>query len=67
MLVFTRRDGEQFVCEELGLVVTMLEARDVKARIGIEAPKELKIHRGEIVGRARLAYEQSTQCAQKVA
>lgn len=50
MLVLTRRIGEGIVIDE-DIRVTLLEDRDGKIRIGIEAPKEKKIYRQEIYDR----------------
>ena len=53
MLVVTRRQGERIVLPEIGveIVVTkILENRTV--RIGVSAPKELRILRKEILSRA---------------
>jgi len=50
MLVLTRKIGEGIVIDE-DVRVTLLEDRDGKIRIGIEAPKEKKIYRQEIYDR----------------
>lgn len=50
MLVLTRKIGEGIVIDE-DVRVTLLENRDGKIRIGIEAPKEKKIYRQEIYDR----------------
>ena len=48
MLVLTRKAGEQILIGE-DIVITVLEARGDAVRIGIDAPRGLKIQRNEIV------------------
>jgi carbon storage regulator len=45
MLVLSRRAGEQIVIPQLGVVVTVLEARGQCARLGIAAPPDVAVHR----------------------
>jgi carbon storage regulator len=47
MLVLTRRTGESLVIGQ-EVVVTVLEVRSDQVRIGIQAPREVQIHREEI-------------------
>lgn len=47
MLVLTRRRDESIIIDS-DIVVTVLEIRGDKVRIGIEAPKDKSIHREEI-------------------
>lgn len=56
MLVLTRKPGETI---HIGndIVITVFEARGEGIRIGIDAPKGVKIHRGEIVDAVRAANE----------
>ena len=48
MLVLSRKCGEQIVLPEQNIVVTVLEVRGGKARLGISAPDGVAIHREEI-------------------
>jgi carbon storage regulator len=48
MLVLTRKCGEKVVMPEQDVVVTVLEVRGDRVRIGIEAPEHIRIHRHEI-------------------
>ncbi len=48
MLVLTRKCGEKVVLPEQEVVVTVLEVRGDRVRIGIEAPEHIRIHRHEI-------------------
>lgn len=48
MLVLSRRRNESIVLPELGITIVIVEIRGEKARIGIEAPKEISVHRSEV-------------------
>ena len=47
MLVLTRKAGESVMIGS-DIVVTVLEARGEQIRIGISAPRSVKVHREEI-------------------
>ena len=47
MLVFSRKKDEKFVIGDR-IVVTVVEIRGDKVRLGIEAPKEVAVHRREV-------------------
>lgn len=47
MLVLTRKSGESIVIGE-DIVLTVLEVRGGQVRLGIEAPREVTIHRAEV-------------------
>lgn len=47
MLIITRKVGESFYIND-DIVVTVVEIRGGQARLGIDAPKEVKIVREEI-------------------
>jgi len=47
MLVLSRKLGEQIVIAD-NIVITVVEIRGDKVRLGIEAPKEVPVHRKEI-------------------
>jgi carbon storage regulator len=44
MIVFSRKVDESFVIGD-DIIVTVVQIRDGKVRIGVEAPKEMPIHR----------------------
>ena len=46
MLVLSRRTGETIVADDIKF--TVLEIKGDKVRIGIEAPREKAVHRGEV-------------------
>lgn len=52
MLVLTRRTGEQITIGD-HVTVTVLEIEGTRVRLGIDAPKTVAIHRGEVVDRIR--------------
>ena len=47
MLVLTRKIGEAIVIDE-DVKITVVQVKGKQVRLGIEAPKETKIHREEI-------------------
>lgn len=47
MLVLTRQPGESLLIGD-NIVITVLEVRGDKVRIGIEAPRDVKILREEL-------------------
>lgn len=51
MLILTRKVGEQIKVGN-GIDITVLEARHGRVRIGIAAPAEIPIRRGEIPPRS---------------
>jgi len=53
MLVLTRRIGEDIIIND-NICVTILDINRKQARIGIEAPLEISIHRREIHDRIKM-------------
>ncbi|MCH8046049.1 MAG: carbon storage regulator CsrA [Planctomycetes bacterium] len=47
MLILSRKLGEQIVIAD-NIVITVVEIRGDKVRLGIEAPREVPVHRKEI-------------------
>jgi len=47
MLVLSRKKNEQIVIDE-NVIVTVMQVRGDKVRIGIEAPKDIPVHRKEV-------------------
>lgn len=56
MLVLTRRQGES-ICVGDGIVITVLSTENGRARIGIEAPRDVRIDRTEVRAK-KLAHEE---------
>jgi carbon storage regulator len=48
MLVLSRREGESIVIGNRDIIVTLIEIRGEKVRIGVEASKEYPVHREEV-------------------
>ena len=52
MLVLTRKAGESIVIGS-NIRVTILELQGRQVRLGIEAPSDVSVHRGEVYERIR--------------
>ncbi len=55
MLVFTRNPGERIVIGG-GVVVTVLEVGNKQVRLGITAPDEVRVDRGEVADERAQGY-----------
>ncbi|MBT3346354.1 MAG: carbon storage regulator CsrA [Gemmatimonadetes bacterium] len=58
MLVLTRKAGESIVIGSQ-IRITVLEMQGRQIRIGIEAPSEIPVHRGEVYERIKEENEQA--------
>lgn len=47
MLVLSRKPNEQIVIGD-GIVITVVEIRGDKVRLGVEAPRDVSVHRKEV-------------------
>ena len=47
MLVLSRKKGETIIIRD-NIVVTVVEVRGDKVRLGIDAPKDVPVHRREV-------------------
>ncbi len=47
MLVLTRQRGEKIMVDD-NIIITIIEVRGDRVRIGIEAPRDVSVHREEI-------------------
>jgi carbon storage regulator len=52
MLVLTRKKNESIIIRD-DIVVTVVDIRGDKVRLGIEAPKEVTVHRREVYDRIK--------------
>ena len=50
MLILTRKVGERLVIDD-DVIVTILGVKGNQVRVGIEAPREVQVHREEIYQR----------------
>ncbi len=64
MLVLSRKKNERIVIGE-NIVITIVEVRGDRVRLGIEAPQEVPIHRSEV--HAAIRQEQKDDVPQKQA
>ncbi len=53
MLILSRRAGEEIVIPELGITLDVVSVKGKTVRIGIDAPPEIRILRGELTGEYR--------------
>jgi carbon storage regulator len=60
MLVLSRKKNESIIVDD-NIVITVVEIRGDKVRLGIEAPREVAIHRSEV--RDAIAAAESQQSA----
>jgi carbon storage regulator len=60
MLVLTRKVGESITIDD-NIKITVVQLKGKQVRIGIEAPKETKIHREEIYSSIQDENIQSSQ------
>lgn len=61
MLVLSRKKDESIVIDG-NIVITVVEVRGDKVRLGIQAPREIPIHRSEVY--EAIKNEQNKQAAQ---
>jgi carbon storage regulator len=54
MLVLSRRPNESIVINDK-IVITVIEIRGDKVRLGIEAPRDVPVHRSEVYSAIKLA------------
>ena len=53
MLVLTRKKDQSIVIDDERIVIKVLDAQEGITRLGIEAPKDVSVHRKEIYNRIK--------------
>lgn len=48
MLVLSRRSGEELVIPHYGIVLTILDVRGDRVRVGVTAPADVEVYRREL-------------------
>ena len=65
MLVLSRRAGESVVLGD-DIVVTVLEVRGDVVRVGIQAPRSVKVHRAELLAQLEETNRQAASPSEDV-
>ena len=60
MLVLTRSVGERLIIGDGEITLTILDVRGNQVRLGIDAPKDISVHREEIYLRIQAETEVAT-------
>jgi carbon storage regulator len=60
MLVLSRKRNERIVIDD-DISITVLQIRGDRVRLGVEAPKERKVHRSEVLDRIRAGEKKHEQ------
>lgn len=60
MLVLTRKTGQSIVIDG-GIEITVLEVRGEQVRLGIAAPREIKVNRKELLAQVEAAAAEAVE------
>ncbi|HEY6612722.1 MAG TPA: carbon storage regulator CsrA [Pseudomonas sp.] len=58
MLILTRRPGETLFIGDKEITVTVLGVKGNQVRIGVDAPKDVEVHRSEVFERIQKEKDQ---------
>ena len=61
MLVLSRKKDGKIVINNGEIIITVVEIRDGKVRLGIEAPKEIPVHREEVFKAIKRSEEEEAE------
>ena len=59
MLVLSRKKNESIIIRD-DIVITVVDVRGDKVRLGIDAPKDVPVHRREVYDRIKEAEQQKS-------
>ena len=62
MLVLSRKKNESIIIRD-DIVITVVDVRGDKVRLGIEAPKDVPVHRREVYDAIKKAEQQKSEQA----
>ena len=60
MLVLTRSIGERLIINDGEIKLSVLEVKGNQVRIGIDAPRDVSVHREEVFDRIRAENQEKT-------
>ena len=63
MLVLSRKKNESIVIDDR-IVITVVEVRGDKVRLGIEAPRDVPIHRSEVYEALQRTLNAEAECTE---
>lgn len=63
MLVLSRKKNESIVIND-DITIVIVEIRGDKVRLGVEAPKEIPVHRREVYDAIKRAEKENIECGE---
>ena len=65
MLILTRRVGESLLVGD-DVTITVLGVKGNQIRIGVDAPRDVAVHREEVLHRSQGETQRATPCKDKI-